>query len=307
MRSVVSGLRASIPALWMVVLFLGAGQMLAATCSQPEVSFHAGRLSVTSKGCSLQQVMKAVSQETGIESVVPPSASSVPVFAVVGPGNPAHVISELLEGSAYNTTLTAKADGSGALVRVVLTDRVAFVPDKLPPAPQHAATPGLGHGTQVAHSSASGPQADKKKRTVDPDTVASATDSGEYRPRREIDDETLKKMPKLPQGIPNGMWQLYPQLVDNGGVVPSGPPLLPNGRPAPASSLINPAQLQSAALYPYDPAFAPKGVVGLPELPPNIDPNIGKLYPWNLMQLIQSPIQLPNLHLPPMAKPIINH
>jgi hypothetical protein len=99
------------------------------------------------------------------------------------------------------------------------------------------------------------------------------------------------------------MWQLYPSLVDSGGVVPSGPPILPNGQPAP----LNSNRQQPTGPVPGDPDFVVKGVIGAPALPPGIDPAILKLYPWNLMQLIHGPVQMPNIQLPPMAQPIWNH
>jgi hypothetical protein len=96
------------------------------------------------------------------------------------------------------------------------------------------------------------------------------------------------------------MWRMYPEIVWNGGVVPNGPLTMSNGTPVPA-----PANPQEGNPYYYqDPAPLPKGVVGLPTLPPEINPAMGKIYPYNLMQTINGPITYPNIVLPPMAPPI---
>lgn len=292
----------------------GFSQAWAGNCDRPDVTFKAGQLTITSKGCSLQQVLTAVTRETGIEAVVPASAAAVPVFGVIGPADPVRVISELLDGSPFNCTLVAKADAPGGLLRVVLTERKAFVPDKpAVAAAQPSATPATGArnggSALAAASSGAGPNQDIKKKEEIAVLPQPADDiqSEQARGRTPIDDETLKKLPQLPQGIPTAMWSLYPQIVQNGGIVPSGPPILPNGQSASAFSNPGAYDPLTSPLLPFDPAFAPKGVIGLPQLPPNIDPAIGRLYPWNLMQLIQSPITLPNIQLPPPAKPLYNH
>ena len=293
METIANRHRGSIVALLFIVVAGCTGQLLATTCDQPVVNFKAGQLSISSNGCSLQQTLNAVSHQTGIEVDMPASAATVPVFGVLGPGDPGRVISQLLDGSPFNSTLTAKADGSGHLVRVVLSERVAFVPDKAPTA--------VGQlGAPAGSANVSGAQIKEERSPLASAGVNDLSDSP--RPRRELDEETLRKLPPLPAGVPVAMWQLYPSLVDSGGIVPSGPQILPNGQPAPFNS-----NLQPSGPVPGDPGYVVKGAIGLPPLPPGIDPAIGKLYPWNLMQLIHGPVQLPNIQLPPMAQPIWNH
>jgi hypothetical protein len=302
---------------WGMILLIfvaaGLGQVFAASCDQPSVSFQAGKLAIISKGCSLQQVLTAVSRETGIETVVPASAGAVPVFAAIGPADPVRVVTELLDGSPFNSTLVAKADGTGGLLRVVLTERKAPIADKPTVAatqPGAAATAPSGGKQAVASApSANRPDPNQDKKNKDEKTAAAQPGNdlqAEARGRPEIDESTLRKLPPLPPGVPTAMWSLYPDIVQNNGIVPSGPPLLPNGQPAPSATAFNGATFDPlrAPLYPFDPAYAPKGVIGLPQLPPGIDPAIGRIYPWNLMQLIQNPITLPNIKLPPMAKPL---
>jgi hypothetical protein len=309
-------MRTSATVRWGMILLIfvaaGFGQVFAASCDQPAVSFQAGKLTITSKGCSLQQVMTAVSRETGIEAVVPASAGAVPVFAVIGPADPVRVVSELLEGSPFNCTLVSKADGSGGLLRVVLTERKAPISDKpiLAATQPGAASTAPNTGKQAVASASSGnsqaPNSGKKNKDENIAAAQPGDDlqSEQAKGRPELDESTLKRLPPLPPGVPTAMWALYPDIVQNNGIVPSGAPILPNGQPAPSAANAATFDPLRSPLYPYDPALAPKGVIGLPQLPPDIDPAIGRIYPWNLLQLIQNPITLPNIHLPPMAKPL---
>jgi hypothetical protein len=297
----------SILPLLFVFLILCASQLAGATCDQPVVAFKAGQLSVSSNGCSLQQTLNAIAKQTGIEITMPASAGAVPVFAVLGPGNPARVVSELLDGSPFNCTLTAKAGGQGELIRVVLTERVAFVPDKAP-APT-AATAGGSSASGAQQASAA--SANKK---IERPLQARADDvSDDPKPRREIDEDTMRKLPQLPPGVPSSMWNLFPSVVANGGVVPTEgrtPPTAQlaqsdsSGSPSNSARPSNPTNpLQPT---PYDPYNQPKGAINLPPLPAGIDPAIGKLYPWNLMDQIhnrQAYTPPPSPPLPPAAKP----
>jgi hypothetical protein len=143
---------------------------------------------------------------------------------------------------------------------------------------------------------------DKVKEEVAENQVS--TDEDDQQSKPELDEGTLKKLPQLPPGISPGMWRLYPDLVSNGGVVPQGPPTLQGGAPLAQSATTAQPGLPPQSAYAQDPPPQPKGVVGLPTLPPDIDPRMGTIYPWNLMQTIGGPITYPNLQLPPMALPI---
>jgi hypothetical protein len=250
--------------------------LFAKPCDQPLVNFKTGQLSVSSNGCSLQQVLDAVKRLTDIKIVVPVSASTTPVFAVIGPGNPAQVISELLEGSSFNYSLATRSDPSGSLVQVVLSDQVAFVPAKL----------------SAAKPATAGPLNSKrsKEKSKASESLLADDQQGAIRSRKPIDEATLKRLPALPPGIPNAMWQLYPSIVDSGGVAPTGPPTLPSGRPVSTLEASNLNGVQAG--FPQD-ATTRKGVLNPPQLPPGIDPAMNKLYPWNLMQMIGTPVQTP--------------
>jgi hypothetical protein len=281
-------------ALLMLALTACAGQLLAAVCDHPVVHFQAGQLTLSSNGCSLQQVLTAVGRNTGIETKLPASTSTVPVFANLGPGDPRQVVSALLDGIPFNWSLALAEGGSRSLVGVVLTEQIRS---------PEAATPSVAavtteHGNLLAGQTLPGNKrgttlnAGKGKEAA---TEASLEDQPDQRKRRaEIDDSTLSKLPPLPPGVPTGMWQLYPDvvanIVANDGAAQSSSPALPNGQLA--SSLTPSAS---------GPGSVGRGCRNCP-VPPGVDPRIVNLYPWNLMQLIQSPITQPPLQLPPPAQ-----
>jgi hypothetical protein len=275
----------------LVLIMIGgcAAQLVAENCKQPTVTFNSGQLAVTSSGCSLQQVLAAVVAQTGARINVPPAAGADPTYGTFGPGDPARVVSELLDGVPFNRSVVTKADGSGSLVEVVLTER------KPPVIPTKSAAATAKDELKEAH---------EKKKREEAALVASAgydAPAEQRKPRVELDEATLKKLPPLPAGIPTSVWQLYPEIVANGGVIPTPPP----------TSSITPQATAGANGVPFwtppppDPPVQ-KGAIGLPPLPAGIDPGIGSLYPWNLMQLIASPPQPPaHPFIPPPMMPLI--
>ena len=275
------------------------GPLFAANCDRPLVSFQAGQLTISSTGCSLLQVLTAVGRETGSETEVPASASATPVFANLGPDNPRRVVSTLLDDVPFNWSLKTTADESRSLERIFLTERRAPLVETK--AFVGAVANVTENGKLMADHAPAGNTGATTKGS-DATTAASLEDQQTDQPRRraEVDDSTLSKLPALPQGVPTGMWQLYPGLVANGGAVQSGPAILPNGELAPAPSPTMASTLPSPA---FDAASAPKGCTACP-VPPGVDPAIVKLYPANLMYLVQQPITLPNIQFPPMAQPI---
>ena len=266
------------------------------TCDRMQVNFKAGQLAIQSSGCSLQQVLEAVQEKTGIEMEMPALASTVRITVELEAGEPTAVLASLLGGTRFNYVIVPGSQGS-LPTQVILTEVPAAAAATAPvdSAPKVESTPAVA----LAPKEPAKPKKAKTKEKKAEDQVAAAEDDG-GQPKPELDDSTLKKLPQLPAGIPAAMWKLYPDIVQNGGVVPQGPPVLPGQvTPAPAGQ---PAQ----SFYFEDPVVA-KGVVGLPTLPPEIDPNMGKLYPWNLMQTIQGPIIYPPIKLPPLAPPIGVH
>lgn len=280
MLTIASHRSAGIVALWLA-LAACAAPLFAASCDQPLVSFQVGQLTISSQGCSLQQVLTAAGRQTGIKTQVPASASAVPVFANLGPGNPRQVVSALLDGTPFNWSLATEteADGSRRLVAVVLTERIA----PLEPAGR------AGAAVQVAANASQ-----KGKPQAGQASSEAALQDPPPKTRAEIDDATLSKLPPLPPGVPSSMWQLFPDVaantIANGGVAQSGGGAQ-SGSPF-SSTAFNPNASSSG------PSAAPGGCWTCP-CPPGIDCSIRKLYPPNLMQQIQGPIAPPNNPQPP--------
>lgn len=286
------------------------------TCDRMQVNFKAGQLSIQSNGCSLQQVLEAVQEKTGIQLDMPPLAATVPITVNIEPGEPTAVLATLLAGTKFNYIIVA--GGAGNLpAQVILTDVPAAPVATAAPAVA-AAKPDTSAPDTAAVVATKEPVKPKKAKDKEKEKesgkkaesqVAAAEDDG-GQPKPEIDDSTLKKLPQLPAGIPAAMWRLYPDLVQNvlqnGGSLSQDAPALPGGGALgqPAAGQAGQLGQPGVATNFMDPPPLPKGVVGLPTLPPGIDPNMGKLYPWNLMQTIPGPIIYPNIKLPPMAQPI---
>jgi hypothetical protein len=262
------------------------------TCNNA-VQFKDGLLSVQSNGCSLEQVLKAVQQQAGIEIELPPSAAQVPVVANIEPGQPSAVLTAVLSTTRFNYYLIGGEQNTVA--RVVVSEASA------PTVTAIAAVPEVPPPTQVAATTTVKQKAEKKKKEkVQLASTEVINTDQEQTVKPEIDESTLRSLPQLPPGLPVALWRMYPEIVQNGGVAPNAPLIMSNGTPVPT-----PANPQEGNPYYYqDPPPLPKGVVGLPALPPDINPNMGKIYPYNLMQTINGPITYPNIVLPPMAPPI---
>ncbi len=290
------------------------------TCDRMQVNFKAGQLSIQSSGCSLQQVLEAVQEKTGIQLDMPPLAATVPVTVNIEAGEPTAVLTTLLAGTNFNYIIVA--GGAGNLpAQVILTDVPAAAVTTAPAVATPKADASAPAPATVVASKEKEPVKPKKAKDKDKDAekegkkaepqIASGDDDG-AQPKPELDDATLKKLPQLPAGIPAAMWRLYPDLVQNvlqnGGSIPQDAPTLQGGALGlPTAGQAGQLGQPGVGTNFVDPPPLPKGVVGLPTLPPGIDPNMGKLYPWNLMQTIPGPIIYPDIKLPPMAQPIKIH
>jgi hypothetical protein len=284
--------------LFLIVLTGCAEPMLAAGCDQLRVSFQDGQLTISSAGCSLRQVLTLVGRQAGIETEVPLSASAIPVFFTLGPGNVRQVLSALLDGIPFNWSLAIKENGSANVERVMLTELITprEVPKPAEAAALTAPTSAKGDGKVVPGQSApSNRGGEAKPDGITTDASVGSSQSDQPPRRADVDDSTLSKLPALPPGVPSAMWSLYPGIVDNGGAVQSGPPVLPSGQLASTNILASPSG--------PNPNTVPMGCYSCP-VPPGINPAIVTLYPQNLMQLIQMPVTLPNISVPPMAPPI---
>jgi hypothetical protein len=287
--------------LFLLAMTACARPTFAANCEQPQVVFRDGQLSISSAGCSLQKVLTAMARQTGIETEAPASASAIAVYADLGPGNPRQVLRALLEGIPFNWSFAIKEDGSPNVERVMLTEQIAPLEVAKPVAAAALTRPILATGSRelLAGQGAPKTRGEGTRDATTSDASLGSPQSDQPQRRADIDDSTLSKLPALPPGVPSGMWGLYPGIVDNGGAVQSGPPLLPNGQLASATTVASAPSTAVASA----PSTAPRGCTSCP-VPPGVNPLIVTIYPPNLMQLIQMPITLPNIQIPPMASPI---
>jgi len=280
--------------LLLLALALCAGQLVAGVCDQPVVNFQAGQLTLSSNGCSLQQVLAAVSNKTGIETKMPAAASTVPVFAHLGPADPRQVISALLDGIPFNWSLAIASDGSRSLVAVTVSERsVSSDPIRASLTQGPTTLNGKLPAGRVASGSA------KASGSNDAASASDAPLQDQPKKHTELDDATLNKLPPLPAGVPSSMWQLYPDVVSD--MLANGPSQNSTG----TSGGANP--LTSSSLNPSNNSNVPtqgRGCWSCP-VPQGIDPRVVLPYPPNLMQQVQMPITPPNLpqyppaHFPP--------
>ena len=190
------------------------------TCDQP-AQFKNGLLSIQSNGCSLQQVLQSVQDQAGIEVEIPASAARVPVIVKIEPTDPAAAINSLLHGTSFNYYVVGGERTSVA--RVVVTEVSApTAPTVQPPAATQVATasPKAVAATEPAKRKAK----KKKEEVIASDEIINNDDEPQGKP--ELDESTLKKLPRLPPGIPAMMWRMYPEIVQNGGVAPRCPTYL---------------------------------------------------------------------------------
>jgi AMIN domain len=112
-----------------------------------EVSFEAGRLRLNSVKASLAEVLNEVSAKTGAEIVVPPGADLENVIIALGPGTPREVLSQLLNGSAYNFIIVGKDEDANQIERVILSSKtpggVTYEQSAIPPVPMEAQQRGI--------------------------------------------------------------------------------------------------------------------------------------------------------------------
>src|SRR5690349_17396735 len=91
------------------------------TCDRMQVSFKGGQLAIQSSGCSLQQVLEAVQEKTGIQMEMPALAAAVPVKVDIEAGEPTSVLTSLLGGTRFNYVVIP-GDTGNLPAQVVVTE-----------------------------------------------------------------------------------------------------------------------------------------------------------------------------------------
>ena len=87
----------------------------------PRVTYQYGMLGISASNSTLGQVLRAVEAETGTPVDFPADAASERVVVELGPGRPAKVLAELLDGSRFNYIIVRAPGDSGAVQKLILT------------------------------------------------------------------------------------------------------------------------------------------------------------------------------------------
>jgi hypothetical protein len=88
----------------------------------PEVTYHAGQLSIIAHNSTLADVLRAVRKETGAELDIPSGANDR-VVTDLGPGPARDVLAKLLNGSHFNYVMLGSPTDPTMIQRIVLTSK----------------------------------------------------------------------------------------------------------------------------------------------------------------------------------------
>ena len=94
---------------------------VAANVMAPRVTYQHGMLSISASNLTLGQVLRAVEAETGTSIDFPADAASERVAVELGPGTPAKVLAELLDGSRFNYVMVRVPGDSSRVQKLILT------------------------------------------------------------------------------------------------------------------------------------------------------------------------------------------
>lgn len=97
------------------------------------VSWSAQGLSIDARNSSLQQILDAISSETGAK--VEGMDKDERVFGIYGPGDAREVLSQLLDGTDYNVLMVGNGK-RGAPQQIVLSEKTAGAPQPNAPVNQ---------------------------------------------------------------------------------------------------------------------------------------------------------------------------
>jgi hypothetical protein len=158
-----------------------------------QVTYAAGALSVSANNSSLNQILRTISQETGIK--ITGGVVDERVFGQYGPGTPSQILSNLLDGTGSNMLLV-QADG-GAPAELILSSRHG---GPSPPSPSaHAfddVTESPNPPVQAPETPPAAPAPEANHAPATPATGASPADAGD---------------PQSPNGVKTPQ-QIYDQL-----------------------------------------------------------------------------------------------
>jgi hypothetical protein len=91
--------------------------------SKPQVEFRDDLLRINAENTTLRDTLKAVSARTGAEMQFPAGELEERIFVHLGPGSAREVVTQLLNGTAFNYVILSSASEPGGIMRVILSRR----------------------------------------------------------------------------------------------------------------------------------------------------------------------------------------
>ncbi len=154
-----------------------------------EVSFADGKLAVEATNASLNEILREVSQKTGIK--ITGGVADDRVFGSYGPSSPAVVLDALLEGTGSNILLVDDAKGASELV---LSPRHGGATPPNPNAAQTNESDDNGSGGYVAPVRPFQPPIANGRGPMPPDSQAPGSDPGEPKTPQQIYEQLQQTM-----------------------------------------------------------------------------------------------------------------
>ena len=166
----------------------------------PEVSYSAGRLTITARNSSLGDILRAVRSRTGASFEIPLGATER-VVGRFGPGPENQVLASLLNGSRFNYVMLGSAADPSAVTALILTPKTGESPEN--PSAYQANQGFNGTGPTTALSRPINPNGQVLPPQVaggamESDSGTDGEDSVDQAEQPEGDREGA------PQGLPNG-------------------------------------------------------------------------------------------------------
>ena len=209
----------------------------------PEVTYHAGQLSIVAHNSTLGDVLRAVRKETGAEVEIPAGANDR-VVTDLGPGPARDVLAKLLNGSHFNYVMLGSPTDPMMIQRIVLTSKAGpeTVSAVATPPPAPAPTPitnrfGPMPNAQMQNTGAqpqNGDDADaasaegQSEDAVDTADDANA-DQADENQQGDQQNQNGAQTPKTPEQLLQEL-QRQQQLAQPPGQAQGGEPVPPAGQ-----------------------------------------------------------------------------
>jgi len=104
--------------------------------AKPVVSYRDGQLTIDAENTTLATVLKLVAEKTGAVIDVPPGTGLEHIFEHAGPGQPNEVLTQLLNGSAFDFIIVNSPQRPQQPTQVLLSLRQGETPGPVPAAPK---------------------------------------------------------------------------------------------------------------------------------------------------------------------------